>query len=791
MKKISPAPGKQSPREDAGAPRLLIIDPARPSRCEADRQFSDRLARAFCDAGCEVVWILDEDDPLQDRPWAQLRRLLPPAQEPKRGIARLDGWARTTWRNPAARLPAKTAALIAWAAARVLYRVAYAGGLLAWSASRMPSRLARLFWLAHGGKGSAAARRYWRAADPLLRLGARAWGFLRATPGTQDVQASPGATAAGAEDSGEAELAQLMAALGPNDVAVLPSAGLPELEMLLELLPSLGVSSPVPATLHVRFDSSACRSLASSPEKALLLAARLKSGSPLRTIVLHADTAEQSRVLGESLGLKVHPMDIGPAALSRQFATHAALDVSPSLVVDRFGPVVLVISALWGRTGSSVIFDAQARYLLERGFIVARVLVDHHPERGPGRAARLQKLLAQNFDKVRPHFHLVAERNHGFRHLWQCYGNEVFQQRSPVARFGMLLADASIDRPAAAAWCAARAILSVVNHLPHVAFAERLAKAPIVLETHDIFAKLLSVHGIPSFVPREPDGDGLRAADEAEVWRRVAACVNLSPADHVVVAPVARRSALARPYADRAGSPIRPWPDVLACNGLPAGLGTAPPFDIMLWGDWHEGNVASVRWFLEEVLEKHAGLRQASMLLAGRVIEGLPRRLLRRPRLYAVGFVDRLDDFFARSTVLVIPDRPGSTGGSIKALDALARGCCFASTAAGLRGVGLGDTALKPSDDPAALACDIAGLLQSEDARRARSTIARRLYDLNFSKTAYSRTWNAVLNAVLPAGSDARPLRNRPQDAAAPPPRLVAEYPALALPAEPLKGLPA
>jgi glycosyl transferase family 1 len=118
--------------------------------------------------------------------------------------------------------------------------------------------------------------------------------------------------------------------------------------------------------------------------------------------------------------------------------------------------------------------------------------------------------------------------------------------------------------------------------------------------------------------------------------------------------------------------------------------------------------------------------------------------------LYAVGFVDRIQDFFARSTVLVIPDRPGSTGTSIKIIDAFAQGRCFASTAAGLRGVALGDTGLVPSDDPGALALDIVDLLQSHDARRARAAAALRLYELNFSNAAYSKAWDAILHALLP-----------------------------------------
>jgi hypothetical protein len=559
-------------------------------------------------------------------------------------------------------------------------------------------------------------------------------------------------------------LVELVKSLGPDDVMLLPSAQFRQLEMLPELLPRLGLSRPLHTTLHVRFADAT--DPAGDRGHDAMLADRLRSGSPIRTIVLHAETSGQCHALERSLALRVHEYrrDDNPDALRRRFApaplpgsttgTKAVLDVPPSLVVERLGPLVLLVSALWGRVGSTAIFDAQTRYLLERGFIITRILIDHHPRRGAERTKRLEKLLVENFERVRPHLHLVAERDDSFRNALQMSTTSAFREGSPVRRIGMLLAGAIFDDSETAAWCADRAVLTVVNHLPHVNFAERLAQAPIVLETHDIFARLLTTHGIPDFVPGHPDGDELRKADEADVWRRVAACVNLSPDDNAVIRRAAKRSVLARPYVDRTNLyqrlDRRNWPDVVAANGLPASYRTTSQFDIMLWGDWHGGNVAGVRWFLEQVASKHERLTQASILLVGRVAQGLPRRLLQKRRLYAVGFVDRVDDFFARSTVLVIPDRPGSTGTSVKAIDALARGCCFSSTAAGLRGIALGDTGLAPSNDPTALACDIARLLESPDARRARASVAHRLYDLNFSKAAYSEAWDAVLHSLLP-----------------------------------------
>lgn len=733
-----------------------MLDPAWRSRCEADRRFADILAQAFYDANFEVVWIVDTDDPRADCSYVRLRRILPPGRTgttalvPDAGsghhwIELIDGWARATWRSASSSFLAKAAAVAAWASVRVLYRVENVMALASWNCARALGVLARQL--------------YRRAAFPFLRLGSRTYFDLptiAGVPGAADSRGTPVATEL---DSVPAQLAGLVATLETEDILVLPSAELSQFEMLFQLLPYLGVSRPVSTTLHVRFACS-YHGAGHRHEDGTMLTARLRSGSPIRTIVLHADTAEQCHALEQSLGLRVHVCggDRGPTVVVRRFAgplpvrpaVRETRGLPPSLVVDQFGSVVLLISALWGRTGSSAVFDAQTRYLIERGFIVTRIFVDHYPRRGPSSAMRREQLLAENFETLRPHLYLVAERNRDYHHLRQLQATQAFRESSPVGRMGMLLADAKIDRPAVAAWYADRAVLTVVNHLPHVAFAERLARAPIVLETHDIYAKLLVQHGIPEFVPKGPDGASLRETDEIDVWRRVAACVNLSPDDHAVVTPVAKCSALARPYIHRTQRPPRSWPDVLTANRLPSKLRTATPFDIMLWGDWHQGNVAGIRWFLDQVAPRHICLQQASILLVGRAVQALPPRLLQRQRLYAVGFVDFTDDFFTRSTVLVIPDQPGSTGTSIKAMDAFARGCCFASTAAGLRGISLGDTRLAPSNDPAALALDIAGLLQSRDARRTRAAAARRLYELNFSKAAYSEAWDAILRALLP-----------------------------------------
>jgi len=68
--------------EPEAKPTCLIIDPIRRFGSKHDRLFSDLTARAFWRAGWNVVWMVDHDDMLADRPYALVRRSLPSAPLP-------------------------------------------------------------------------------------------------------------------------------------------------------------------------------------------------------------------------------------------------------------------------------------------------------------------------------------------------------------------------------------------------------------------------------------------------------------------------------------------------------------------------------------------------------------------------------------------------------------------------------------------------------------------------------------------------------------------------------------
>ena len=536
-------------------------------------------------------------------------------------------------------------------------------------------------------------------------------------------------------------LPELLAALGPRDMVLLTAAEPRHLEWLLELVPAMGIDRPIDTTLHILFANHDAAAPARGEVDLATLATRWRSGSPFRSVFCHAENADLATARSRQTGLVVRAeTPIRPAA-------DAA--VPPSLTVDRLGPVALQITALWGRTGSTSIFDSQASYLVQRGFLVIRILVEHWPHRGEERTRRIQGLVAENMETVRPHAWLVVERNESAAHTDRLQADPEFRRATSLKRMAMLFAEPTTDDRQGLAWAARRAQLAVVNHLPHALFAAQLTRAPMVLETHDIYTHLLATHGVPQFVPANPVTKDAQLAEEGEVFARFNACVNLSPEDQAVVSRHARNSHVVRPYARSRTLTRRSWPEVVAANKLDAGFLANGSFDLMLWGDWHGGNIAGVKWFVESVLPRFPRLAAARIVLVGRVARGLPEGWAAQAGLLVAGFVDRLDDFILRSKVMLIPDQGGS-GISIKAMDVFAFGRPFVSTSVGMRSVATGDTGYRPTDDPEAFGNDIVRLLQSHDAREARAEIARRLYDLNFSQQTYASSWDAVLAGAAP-----------------------------------------
>ncbi len=339
-----------------GRPTCLIVDPARRFGGKTDRSFSDLTARAFWRAGWNVVWVVDRDDTLDDRAYADVRRILPatplmaearaastsddeplpldeyefpntvaaptvkvlnvpervvPASAPPRSlVAKLDDWARSTWRNSHAIAP-RLAAVALWATIRVWYGVACAR----WPVGRQAARMSRwLYWQIC--RWSAGLQ--WAAIHTIHFLG---W---RATRRPHWMAGTDGATKKGGKSAPTGlygpDFCSLIRQCGPRDVVVMPAAEMTLIESLFDLIAKLQLERPLPTTLHVRFASVERMQAPGGGVDSATLGARLKSGSPFRNVFMRCDDLDRAAHTAHDLRIAVHAL-----ADVRESATDALL----------------------------------------------------------------------------------------------------------------------------------------------------------------------------------------------------------------------------------------------------------------------------------------------------------------------------------------------------------------------------------------------------------------------------------------------------------------------------------
>ena len=544
-------------------------------------------------------------------------------------------------------------------------------------------------------------------------------------------------------------------ARGLPQVVLLPEATPERLEALFDLVPCLGLDAPLDVPLVALFDPDGM------PAGGESLRERWPVGAPFRTLhplTIQGPATGQGRAFargGPKPANIVRAQDVARTIL--RIGGNPTSETPGRLVCERFGPLAVVLSALWGRVGSTAIFETQAGVLMRRGYRVARVYVEHWPHRGLDRGKRLRALIGADQARQRAHLTLIMERNERLippRSLARTVG---FKPASAVGRFAQALANCAVPDRVTADYIAARAVVAVVNHAQHMAAARSLTAAPIILETHDVLTDLLDLHGIPAFVPGGRDGRDARLADERALWSQAACCVNLSTADHAEVLPFARQAALIRPCRPPAGATGRTWPEIVQAHGAAGWSGNAAAcgnFDLMLWGSWHDNNIRSIRWFFLDVLPRLAGARRLRVVLAGAVVRALGDLSFAACDLVTCPDVDALEDLAARTSVLVIPDQ-GGTGISIKMMDALAWGACFAATPGAFRALDLTGGEQCWSATAAELAADISRLLSSMPERAARSMTGRRMFARNYSVGRYEAAWGEVLDR-LGFGCEAR-----------------------------------
>ena len=443
---------------------------------------------------------------------------------------------------------------------------------------------------------------------------------------------------------------------------------------------------------------------------------RFRSSWPFERCVFVTESGDPAS-LSRMLGLPVHESDAIPQELLR--------------TKSRAGQkVALQLQMPWGRCGSTALFENQIEDLVGAGFLTIRLFTNAQYRRGPTLDSRLAKVIPENSAHAGAHINLFAVPD----------GPPAFiETADPVQEWASWLATTATCRirDAAAMEAARRAETVIANHLDTVGPALHFAPgARLLLDVHDDRA-VTTREWMLRHNHSEAETEAATAA-AAQAQARLLAipdiCIHVSAEELQRLGPQSQRSAIVLP---RIYLPPAPPP-------------SPPRFDLLLIGDEHIFNIASLRWFLDEVWRPHlepAGVRVA---IAGRAGQRVDAASYASPSLHFLGYIDDLDTFRSWCRLTAIPDRGGS-GVSVKMLTTLAAGHPVVTTSIGLRGLEAGIAGMLPAfDDPADFAADILALVRDADRLAERQVLVRQTQDA----LRRGRNYAALLKALpLPSAA--------------------------------------
>jgi polysaccharide biosynthesis protein PslH len=397
---------------------------------------------------------------------------------------------------------------------------------------------------------------------------------------------------------------------------------------------------------------------------------------------------------------------------------------------DTAGTAVLICWP-WARTGSSRIFEAQARFYASYNFQV-RILLVNNVEASPvGQIAYFKWPATASVD--------LLQFRHPMRRLrpfsmsrWRLCGRPT-QLRILAEHIASVTIPERLWRDLASERVRiihcnhafnAHMATNLCNRLrPHVGY-----RPALIMETHDVLATVLHQLRWQNTWSRRLDPLEHLMRDEIDL---------LAPADlliHISETDLTYFRTKLPDHSHQFVPAVVEEPDrELRCES-----DERYNFDFLYVGNGHYSNGESVSWFLQNLgsLCSARGWRIAIVGTIDRLVADRYPLLYDRFKPWFVGEVDDVGPFYRQSKVVIVPSIDG-TGSSIKVMECLAHGKALVAMANAFRGFPRG-LSLPRELEPARDAGEFLARMELACGQHHKwGNVGRRFYDAHFAEPHY------------------------------------------------------
>jgi glycosyltransferase involved in cell wall biosynthesis len=457
--------------------------------------------------------------------------------------------------------------------------------------------------------------------------------------------------------------------------------------------------------------------------------------------------------------------NVAVTTLSAEAFVAMVQDLAQAAQVPQPKPVVLHVANAWGGQGSSHVFEAQLRYLAQRGYAVFAVHFDIDDSgffSGEGPEAMQNTLSQLPQDGALHRWRLgrdqsvsAQEKALGLRPPYQADLLSV-EGESRIAR--SLAVPPHLSQTLLAhepAW----ALINYSQNHPLIA-ALGLENVPTISETHDLRTIQHAIYGNTTVDPVDYQlelenarhFDGLvfiNAHEEQLAQSRFPDMKSISAfpfmLGNAATEPRPLHESIATPALRSVARSPRPGLDLVERLSGRADGASSPRKLVLFVGSRHKANVTSLDWYFANVHLPYQMADHIDLIVAGNIIDDYPETDL--PGVTFLGRVDDLRALYEQVDIVLLPIREG-TGLPIKVIDTLVAGKPFVCTSNAIRAISELSRAWPSQDSPADFARELRALATDPDYLAQTTARLRELCDPDDSWRDYAARWDGLVEAV-------------------------------------------